>query len=143
MEPLTDSLVSLLQRVARLESAWMQPRLAKHNITLAEFRLAGLLVGEKTGLTQRELAERLSVSGATVSVALRGLEARGVVVRTPDANDARVKRVKLTASRRRTDRARALIEELEEVSLATVSARDVAVAKRVLRRMADNLDAST
>ena len=47
-------------------------------------------------LNQRELAERTHVTPATMSGTLKRMEKNGFIVRTPDENDARISRVRLT-----------------------------------------------
>lgn len=133
-------LVSRVARAERLGRAWLEPRLAEHGISYAEFRLVGLLLGEPEGITQRELAERLGVRAATVSVALAQLEGRGVVERVADPDDARAKRVRVAGAVPEMPAAARALGELEGRALAGISKRDAAVAKRVLERVADNLE---
>ena len=51
-----------------------------------------------SGLTQRELSDRLLVVKSNATALLKKLEARGLVRRTPDPEDSRVKRLSLTRS---------------------------------------------
>lgn len=48
------------------------------------------------GLTQQELADRLLVGRSNLSMLLPELERRGLVARAPDADDRRLRRLRLT-----------------------------------------------
>lgn len=140
MNDLAKTMVSLVARAERLQRAWLQPRLAALGVSVAHFRLVGLLLGEDQGHTQQELATRLGVRAATVSVALAELERRGVVTRTVDPGDARIKRVKLAGRLPRMAATIELVSELEALGLASISKRDLATTKRVLGRLIANLE---
>ena len=55
-----------------------------------------LLLDERSGRSQKELASALGVSKATVGVSLRRMETAGLVNRATDPRDARCVRVSLT-----------------------------------------------
>jgi DNA-binding MarR family transcriptional regulator len=55
-----------------------------------------LLLDERSGRSQKELANALGVSKATVGVSLRRMEEAGLVNRATDPRDARCVRVSLT-----------------------------------------------
>ncbi|MDR2007127.1 MAG: MarR family transcriptional regulator [Acidaminococcales bacterium] len=55
-----------------------------------------LLLDERSGRSQKELANALGVSKATVGVSLRRMETAGLVNRVTDPRDARCVRVSLT-----------------------------------------------
>lgn len=74
--------------------------------------------GDDAGLRAADLAERLLVSRATITVLLDGLEAEGLVARRPDPHDRRARRVVLT----RAGRARAReIAPVHALRLAAVT----------------------
>ncbi len=62
-------------------------------------------VGDEPDLSQRELADRVLVTGSTLTHHLDRLEADGYITRSRDAGDRRVLRVSLTADgkQRRTE----------------------------------------
>ncbi|MEQ8231644.1 MAG: MarR family transcriptional regulator [Gammaproteobacteria bacterium] len=92
------------------------------------------------GLTQSELAQRLDLGKVALGSLVDKLEAAGMVKRRADASDRRAKRVLLTARGRATlTRLRELGTEANESVLAGISARDVAVTTRTLKRMKTNL----
>ena len=62
--------------------------LAQHEILVTIRRLSGL--------TQRELSEQLLLIKSNATALLQKLEARGLVLRTSDTGDSRIKRLSLT-----------------------------------------------
>jgi MarR family transcriptional regulator, organic hydroperoxide resistance regulator len=84
----------------------------------SELRAIGLHVGqemilvrlwENEGQTQSELAEQLAVEPPTITRMIQRMEHDSLLVRHPDAEDARVQRVCLTA------KGRALREQVEQI----------------------------
>lgn len=57
-----------------------------------------MLQGVQDGLRARQIAERLGVSPASLSDSLKALEGKQWIRRTPDPDDARAARVKLTSA---------------------------------------------
>ena len=64
--------------------------LAQHEILLT--------IRRQSGLTQRQLSDQLLVVKSNATALLKKLEARGLVRRTPDATDSRIRRLSLTPS---------------------------------------------
>lgn len=62
----------------------------------AQRALLALLAAEGRSLRPGELAARLGVSAASISDSIRAVEAKGWVVRSPDPDDARARRLSLT-----------------------------------------------
>jgi len=110
----------------------------------------GLYVGQEQflmhlwqadGQTQSEIAEWLCVQPATLTRMLTRMEKAGLVRREQDAEDARVSRVYLT------QRGRELQEpvekawlELERQTVASLSAEELALLRRLLLKVQMNLD---
>lgn len=67
----------------------------KYNLYVGQTEILFLL-DEKSGRSQKELANELGVSKATVGVSLRRMELAGLVNRITDLRDARCIRVSLT-----------------------------------------------
>ena len=61
------------------------------------------VVAKQDGLTQSEIAEQLSVQGATVTHMLQRLEESGLVIRRRDTEDNRLVRVYLTETGRQKE----------------------------------------
>ena len=75
---------------ARLAAA-----LAPMGLSVAAFRLIGEVTTSPRGLRQSELAARLGVRPPTVSVAVKRLEALGLVTRVVDPRDPRARLVRV------------------------------------------------
>lgn len=98
-EPTTEGLSELLSLRVWSLSAAFERRLAAEldplGLTVSAFRLVGELLGAPDGLRPGELARRLGVKPPSVTAAVQRLEAKGMVVRGPDPDDPRARRVRL------------------------------------------------
>ena len=77
-----------VHRVLNLLLGELDLSLAQHEILVT--------IRRDSGLTQRELSEQLLVVKSNATALLKKLEARGLVRRTPDPDDSRIKRLSLT-----------------------------------------------
>jgi MarR family transcriptional regulator for hemolysin len=90
-------LVALSAKAVR---EWVDGRMAEHGSGLATWIVLSQTSAGTTP-SQRELAERVGIGGATLVRHLDRLEAEGLVTRQPDPDDRRVTRVQLTPVGRR------------------------------------------
>lgn len=94
--PDTNSLVSdfgrLFLRLRRIADA----HLAEQGVSLARMRLLMYLRCEHNSARAADIASVFGHSPRTVSEAIEGLERDGLVRRSPDPKDGRVKRISLT-----------------------------------------------
>ena len=89
---------------------------------------------------QRELAEALRVSPATVANSLKSLGRMGYVERVPDEKDARSKRVRLTEKGRETVcRCQEVFDQVDEKLFDGFSPAEMDTALRLHERMLENL----
>lgn len=77
-----------VHRVLNLLLSELDLSLAQHEILVA--------LRNRPGQTQQELSNRLMLVKSNASALIRKLEVRGLVQRTPDPDDSRNKRVRLT-----------------------------------------------
>lgn len=131
-------LLSRFGKINRLMAQVIESRLAPIGITYPEMRIAGLLMGEEN-MTQKVLAEKLSVRPATLSVAISKLEAQGLVKRVPSKADKRVNFLHLVASKKIT-KVDTLLEVLEADLVQGIAEKDLRVAAKVLTQIITNLD---
>ncbi len=136
---LNTSVGYLLRRTHLVYMKVLRERLQRYGITTAQWYFLRALWIED-GLTQRELSERASTTGATTTTALRLMERDGLVTRLNSPEDRRTITVHLT------EKARALREEVLPLSqeanalaLKGVPADDVALMRDILARMRRNL----
>jgi MarR family transcriptional regulator, organic hydroperoxide resistance regulator len=96
------------------------------------------------GMTQSEIAEQLSVQGATVTNMLQRMDEAGLVTRRRDPEDNRLVRVYLTGTGRRQERA--ITEQfmkVEEAIFDGLGPQDRTVLRRVLKQMLRNMNAES
>jgi DNA-binding MarR family transcriptional regulator len=82
-------------RAYLLCDAVLVARLAAVNARIGEHEVL-INLARTPGMTQQELAQHSFVAKSGISMLLAQMEKQGLVVRKPDANDARTKRVYLT-----------------------------------------------
>lgn len=135
----------IFQRVARQRLRLSDKRLAPYNLTSAQVFLLNWLL-HKDGLTQKELAQRLTVGTVAVSGMIDRLESAGLVFRAEDPNDRRAKKVWLKESVR-TNRAllSGIAKEINDVSFMGMSDDEIrtllGLMDKVRRNLAEALDA--
>ncbi len=98
--------VGVVTRLARVRAhldAGVQAVFDRHDLSPADFQVIVSLrrAGAPFELPQARLVDRLGLTSGTVSVRVDRLVRRGVVVRGPDPQDARVTLVRLTAEGQR------------------------------------------
>ena len=138
-EPLPETTSYLIAQVCKLHRQRADDLLSEIGLHVGqEMMLCALW--EKEGVTQTELGEHLAIQPATVTNALRRLESKGLVERTPDADDQRVSRVFPTNEGRER---RADVEEkwseLERDTLAGFDGNERDLLRGLLSRVHENL----
>ncbi len=86
-------LLPTINKVQRLLAVSLESAIKSHDISLAEFRIVGLLMGEEKGYSQKQLAQKLSISSASLSVSINSLEKKQWIHRINDNLDLRIKRI--------------------------------------------------
>lgn len=96
----------------------------------------------QNGMTQSEIAQQLSVQGATVTDMLQRMEEAGLVSRRRDSDDNRLVRVYLTDLGREKERFIAeQFDKLESATFADFSDSERALLRQFLSRMLRNVSA--
>ena len=101
----------LVGHLARLLARELQDRIAPMGLSTGSFPVL-LELWEEDGQTQRELVAALGVEQATMANTLGRMERDGLVSRSKDPKDGRMRRVRLT------DRARGLEAEAKAAATA-------------------------
>lgn len=116
---------------------WMKPL----GITRAQWSLLGALSrGGNDGMMQVDLARLLEVGKVTIGGLVDRLEIGGHVVRKPEPEDRRAKRVYVTDQGWKTIREMiAVAEKMDKKVLAGVSDEDLAAVERVLLAVKNNI----
>ena len=92
----TKSAGFLANHMARLFANGLHQRIAPLGIAPAQFMALLELWGEKDGLTQRVLVERLDVEQATMANTLARMQRDGLIEKKPHPNDKRAQLICLT-----------------------------------------------
>lgn len=132
-------LLSRFGKINRMMAKIIENRLIPIGVTYQEMRIAGLLMGEN-GLTQKVLAEKLSVRPATLSVAISKLEAQGLVKREQSQTDKRVNFLHIIPNAKIT-KVDKILALLESDITQGIAKQDLQVTAQVLEKIIDNLHA--
>lgn len=90
---------------------------------------------------QKDIEAVFSITGATATNMLKGLERQGIIERTPMEKDARLKRILLTKEGTRFhERALDNMDRLESALIAGMTGEEVRVYKKLLEQTIRNLD---
>jgi DNA-binding MarR family transcriptional regulator len=111
---LTQDLTVLVRFVMQSCGQDFFQAVGERDFSISQIRGLRLLGEAEVELSLKELGDRLTLSLPATSRAVDGLVQRGLVTRTEDSEDRRVKRVALTAD------GRALLAELVELRLAGI-----------------------
>lgn len=94
-------------------------------------------------LSQRELADKVRVTPATMSGMLKRMERAGFICRAADENDARISRVRLTeAGKAQCEYAHQVFDEVAHELLAGLGAEDIDALHRLLKNVVDQVGGS-
>lgn len=138
LEPALDFLQHLWQLNHALERMSMQ--MEKQLGITAQQRLFIRCIGKYPGMTATQLAGVLHLDRGTVSVSLRRLTAKGLVLGKRDKDDNRRVALSLTPKGRALDKPDPrTIEHAVKKLLASVGPQRVTNAKEVLARLADEV----
>ncbi len=132
-------MVPSISKIQRLLTPLLEKALKKPGISLAEFRIVGILMGEESGFSQKQLAEKLGISSPSLSVSIAKLENKQWVVRINDHQDQRIKRIAL-APKANFESIYHLIMALESQATAGISEKDLKTTQRVLEKMLENIN---
>lgn len=136
--PTNGLLISKMGQFNRLSTKAIEQELAAIGISYQEMRIAGLLMGE-SGITQKDLAEKLSVRPATLSQAITKLEKQGLIERRVSSADKRVQFLKLKPNKN-IAKVDALLNRLEDALCEGIGQKDLATTRKVLQLLIDNLN---
>lgn len=108
-------------------------------VSLSQWRVVGALVMQPS-LTQKEIADKVGIEGATLVPILDKMEKEGLLKRKPDSSDRRVNRIYLT------QKADSLWESMVECALKirksstkNISENDIQTTLETLRKISQNL----
>ena len=137
----STSLISLTGRLHRLLMQTLEGQVSALDITMQEFRIIGLLAGE-TGISQKALAEKLSVKASTLSVAIDKLEQKKIIVRTSSGDDKRIKLLRI-APEHNLQPAHLILQRLEAQLTAQLTPEALAHTIATLQQLITQLESES
>jgi DNA-binding MarR family transcriptional regulator len=134
-----DRLAHLVKDATRALVRALQIRLAEHSVSFGHWSFLRIL-WEGDGLTQRELSASACVLEPTTFSSLKAMERLGYIVRRQRAGDRKKVFVFLTPKGRALrHRLVPLAEEVNRVAIRGVAAADVAIMRKALFAIIENL----
>ncbi|MDO3410153.1 MarR family transcriptional regulator [Saccharibacillus sp. CPCC 101409] len=98
------------------------------------------ILSHEEGLNQKELAERMHIKPATLTVMLTRLEQAGFVERFSDPADQRVWRVRLTPEGRRvSEQVHAAVQDVDSLTFDSFTAEERGRFRDLMTKMYQNL----
>lgn len=134
-----DRMAHLVRDVARAQMRALQQRLAPHGVSFGHWAFLRVL-WTRDGLTQRELSEQAGVMEPTTFIAVKAMEAQGLVERRHLAGNRKNVHVFLTPTGRALERKLVpLAIEVNRVSMRGLDTDTIARTRRALLAMIENL----
>lgn len=139
---LNDCLAFITSRSAKIFAEALERRFRPYNVTRVQW-IAMYYILKSESITQRELAEKMSIKGPTVVTMLHKMEADGFMLRSGNDTDKRVKHLKLTdkGTRLCTDLI-PVVEEFKNDTINGINPEDLQTMKQVLNTMVENAQKS-
>jgi MarR family transcriptional regulator, transcriptional regulator for hemolysin len=131
-----ESIGRLVALTAKAVREWFESHLAAHGGGLPMWIVLSHAIESDESPSQRELAARMGIGGATLVRHLDRLEAEGLVVRRRDEQDRRVTRIDITAAGRRRHRELAAVAgDVDREVKALMSDEEERMLRSVLHRL--------
>jgi DNA-binding MarR family transcriptional regulator len=139
VDELSAQVFSAFIRVLQMHRRYMSKALAEQG-THAGQAFCLRFVGERDGITQRDLAAELHLAPPTVTKMLQAMQKAGVVERRQDEHDQRLTRVYLTtAGRRLLDEVRVVASNYVNQTIAPLPEEDRRELLRLLGALSDGM----
>ncbi|HKT99412.1 MAG TPA: MarR family transcriptional regulator [Paraburkholderia sp.] len=134
-----DRLAHLVKDAARAMVRGLQMRLAQHEVSFGHWAFLRIL-WETDGLTQKELSDEAGTTTPTTFSAVTAMEKLGYVERRYAPDNRKNTHVYLTPRGRALKRKLVpLAEEVNEISVKGVKASEIAIARKVLLAIIENM----
>jgi DNA-binding MarR family transcriptional regulator len=138
--PPAESSGYLVRDAHRAFQRLLERRIAHHGVTRGQWYFLRVLWTED-GLSQRELSTRVGMMEPTTVIALRSMEKAGLIRRVRSDDDKRKTLVWLTPKAKRMRSGLLQVARgITDVAEDGIDTEELALVRRVLARMAANLD---
>ncbi|MDO5422970.1 MAG: MarR family transcriptional regulator [Eubacteriales bacterium] len=126
--------------IRKLEFRFMRSKLDRENLYRGDPRLL-MTVAEHDGQTQIEIAKKLCVKPATLTVMLKRMESAGLIIRRPSPKDQRSQLVYITEEGKAvSERTRELLTEAVAEIYEGLTEEELAAHKKILEKIRGNLE---
>jgi DNA-binding MarR family transcriptional regulator len=137
---LEESIGYMVRNAHRAYDRVLTARLGKHNILTGTWSLLRVLWHEDK-LSQIEVANRMKIERASLTIMLHGVEKAGLITRQTDRLDRRKQLITLTRKGRAMQSVLVPIGMgVNAIALTALSPREIATLRALLRRVIDNLE---
>lgn len=97
-------------------------------------------LNKENGLSQKEIADRLTVKPATITVMLQRMEKTNYIIREKDDIDKRISRIFITDKGREVcDEIKKVHDKFEEECFVNLNEDEILILRTLLMRVRDNL----
>lgn len=126
-------------RIMKLHRYILDERLKETGVYRSQHQIL-MMLSDHSNVSQKEIAERLYVSTATIAVSVKKLEKGGYITRVMDQEDNRMNKLCLTEKGKHTVKhSREFFHNVEERMFRDFSAEEMAAMGQYLDRVYDNL----
>lgn len=128
-----------LHRVSLLSRYRVTKALQGLKIYRGQPEILGYLV-DHGDCSQKELAESLGVSPASIATSLKRMSKTGFIERTPDENDHRINRLKITPEGKNAFlTGKAECDKIDRIMFSGFSEKEITLFSDMMSKIADNL----
>ena len=136
---MTDSIMMYMHHVGHIHRRVIQEKMDQEDISWGQPPILMYLT-DHDGCIQRDIAQHCHVKAATVSSVLDTMEQSGYILRCARAGDRRVQEIFLTEiGHAKSKMVRESLQEFEQRCLQGIPPEDLAVLRRALTSVIDNL----
>lgn len=115
----------------------------RFGITFGQWKVLIIITNSESGLTQKEIADKLVLEGPTLIPIIDKLEKEELVVRKNDAKDRRINRIFLTEKTHELlNDTIECVSQIKEICVADLTENEVLITKNTLEKMWRNLQVS-
>jgi DNA-binding MarR family transcriptional regulator len=137
---LEESIGYMVRNTHRAYDRVLSGALAKHRILTGQWSLLRVLWDEDN-LSQIEVARRMKIERASLTIMLNTVEKAGLIERHIDPQDRRKQRITLTRKGRALEAVLVPIGmSVNATALTRMSEREIATLRSLLQRVIDNLE---
>lgn len=135
-----ETVAYLIREAHRSLFADLQARIGPYGVNAGMWRFLRVL-WEEDAISQRDLSDRVGMTGATTVLALDRMEREGLVLRVRDGRDRRVIRVHLTKKgKSMQDKLLPHAAEVDAVACDGIDRQQLQLLKRLLVQLRDNVE---